>query len=103
MRDLFDGFLSAFDDADVLCLLDIYPAGEDAIPDVSSHRLYEAILKRGHLNVRYLGALAGAANKLAQMTAPGDVILTLGAGDIYMLGDQLLAELGVERTTHEQA
>ena len=45
-------FLSAFDDADVLFLLDIYPAGEDAIPDVSSHRLYEAIRARGHLDVR---------------------------------------------------
>ncbi len=106
MRDLFDGFLSAFDDADVLYLLDIYAAGEDAIADISSHRLYEAILQRGHLNVRYLGALSGAAQKLAELTMPGDVVLTLGAGDIYGLGDQLLAELGelgVERKTHEQA
>lgn len=103
MRDLFDGFLSAFDDADVLYLMDIYPAGEDAIAEVSSHRLYEAILKRGHLNVRYLGGIGGAANKLADLTAPGDVVLTLGAGDIYGLGEELLAELGVERKTHEQA
>jgi len=87
----------------MLCLMDIYPAGEDAIPGVSSHRLYEAILKRGHLNVRYLGALGGAAQKLAELTVPGDVVLTLGAGDIYALGDQLLAELGVERKTHAQA
>ncbi len=103
MRDLFDGFLSAFDDADMLCLMDIYSAGEDAIPEVSSHRLYEAMLQRGHLNVRYLGAPAGAAQKLAELTMPGDVVLTLGAGDIYQLGDQILAELGVERKTHEQA
>jgi UDP-N-acetylmuramate--alanine ligase len=103
MRDLFDGFLSAFDDADMLCLMDIYSAGEDAIPEVSSHRLYEAMLQRGHLNVRYLGAPTGAAQKLAELTLPGDVVLTLGAGDIYQLGDQILAELGVERKTHEQA
>ena len=103
MRDLFDGFLSAFDDADVLYLMDIYPAGEDAIAEVSSHRLYEAILKRGHLNVRYLGGIGDAAHKLADLTAPGDVVLTLGAGDIYGLGEELLAELGVERKTHEQA
>ena len=49
--------------------------------------------KRGHLNVRYLGGINGAAQKLADMTLPGDVVLTLGAGDIYQLGDQLLAEL----------
>jgi UDP-N-acetylmuramate--alanine ligase len=103
MRDLFDGFLSAFDDADMLCLMDIYSAGEDAIPEVTSHRLYEAILQRGHLNVRYIGGVNDAARKLADMTMPGDVVLTLGAGDIYALGDQLLAELGVERKTHEQA
>jgi UDP-N-acetylmuramate--alanine ligase len=103
MRDLFDGFLSAFDDADVLCLMDIYAAGEDLIEDVSSRRLYEAMMARGHLNVRYLGGLAGAALKLAELTAPGDLVLTLGAGDIYKLGDQLLAELGVERKTNEQA
>jgi len=87
----------------MLCLMDIYAAGEDAIPEVSSHRLYEATLKRGHLNARYLGGINGAAHKLAEMTMPGDVVLTLGAGDIYALGDQLLAELGVERKTHEQA
>jgi len=103
MRDLFDGFLSAFDDADALYLMDIYPAGEDSIEGVSSHRLYEAILKRGHLNVRYLGGLADAARKLAELTVAGDVVLTLGAGDVYQLGDQLLAELGAERKTHEQA
>ena len=103
MRDLFDGFLTAFDDADMLCLMDIYSAGEDAIAGVSSHRLYEAISQRGHLNVKYLGGVAGAARKLVDLTMPGDVVLTLGAGDIYGLGDQLLAELGVEQKAHEQA
>jgi UDP-N-acetylmuramate--alanine ligase len=103
MRDLFDGFLSAFDDADMLCLMDIYSAGEDAIEKVTSHRLYEAISQRGHLSVKYLGGVAGAARKLADLTMPGDVVLTLGAGDIYALGDQLLAELGVEQKAHEQA
>jgi UDP-N-acetylmuramate--alanine ligase len=87
----------------MLCLMDIYPAGEDAIPEVTSHRLYEAISQRGHLNARYLGGLSGAAAKLAEITMPGDVVLTLGAGDIYALGDQLLAELGVEQKAHEQA
>ena len=103
MRDLFDGFFSAFDDADMLCLMDIYPRARMRFRRSSSHRLYEAMLQRGHLNVRYLGGIAGAARKLADLTMPGDVVLTLGAGDIYQLGDQLLAELGVERKTHEQA
>ena len=56
LRDLFDDFLSAFDDADVLYLFDVYPAGEEPIADVSSRRLYEALRARGHLEVHYLGA-----------------------------------------------
>ena len=52
LRDLFDDFLWAFDDADMLCLMDIYPAGEEAIAEVSSQRLYEAMRARGHLDVR---------------------------------------------------
>ena len=55
LRDLFDDFLGAFDDADVLYLLEVYSAGEEPIAEVSSRRLYEALRARGHLDVRYLG------------------------------------------------
>ena len=103
MRDLFDGFLSAFDDADMLCLMDIYSAGEDAIPEVSSHRLYEAIMKRGHLNVRYLGGITGAAQKARGPDDAWRCRADARRGRHLQLGDQLLAELGVERKTHEQA
>jgi UDP-N-acetylmuramate--alanine ligase len=50
-RDLFDEFLSAFDDADVLLLTEIYPAGEDRIDGVSGEHLYQALKRRGHLDV----------------------------------------------------
>lgn len=103
LRDLFDEFLGAFDDADVLYVIDLYSAGEDAIADVSSRRLYEALHARGHLDVRYAGALDGAAARIADTTAPGDLIVTLGAGDIYRLGEELLARLGAGSKTHEQA
>ncbi len=103
MRDLFDEFLGAFDDASALYLLDIYPAGEDPIEGVSSRRLYEALRARGHLEVHYLGDASRAARDLAQASRAGDLIVTLGAGDIYKLGDEILAELGDEANLHEPA
>jgi len=103
MRDLFDDFLTAFDDAGALYLLDIYPAGEDPIPGVSSRRLYEAIRARGHLEVHYLGAEVDAAREVALASRRGDLIVTLGAGDIHKLGAKILDALAHEARPHEHA
>jgi UDP-N-acetylmuramate--alanine ligase len=103
LRDLFDDFLGAFDDAGVLFLLDVYPAGEDPIAGISSRRLYEALRARGHLEVHYLdGALPPSAS-VAKASRAGDLIVTMGAGDVYRLGDGILAALGDEAKVHEQA
>jgi UDP-N-acetylmuramate--alanine ligase len=93
LRDLFDDFLTAFDDTDILYLIEVYAAGEDPIADASSRRLYESLRARGHLNVRYLGDEADPAAIVASESGPGDVIVTLGAGDVYKLGERLLATL----------
>ncbi len=103
LRDLFDEFLGAFDDAGALFLLDIYPAGEDAIPGVSSRRLSEALRARGHLDVHYVDGVTSAASEVAKASRAGDLIVTLGAGDIYKLGDEILAALGDEANVHEPA
>lgn len=103
MRDLFDEFLTAFDDAGALFILDIYPAGEDPIPGVSSRRLYEAIRARGHLEVHYLGRELEPAREVADASGSGDLIVTLGAGDIYKLGDRILGALADEAKPHEHA
>jgi UDP-N-acetylmuramate--alanine ligase len=103
LRDLFDDFLNAFDDADLLYLVEVYPAGEEPIADVSARRLYEALRVRGHLNVHYLGDEAAPAERVADSTAPGDLIVTLGAGDVYKLGEAVLAALGGEMKLHERA
>jgi len=103
VRDLFDEFLSAFDDAGALYLLDIYPAGEDPIHGVSSRRLYEALRARGHLDVHYLDAASSPALEVAKASQRGDLIVTLGAGDIYKLGDEILAALADEASFHEPA
>ncbi len=100
MRDLFDEFLAAFDDADVLYLMDIYSAGEEPIPEVSSRRLYEALRARGHADVHYIGG-NGERLRVAADSRPGDVIVTLGAGDVYKIGDEILSALGEEAKPHE--
>jgi UDP-N-acetylmuramate--alanine ligase len=94
LRDLFDEFLGAFDDTDVLYLLDVYSAGEDPIAEATSRRLYESLRARGHLNVRYLGDDLNPAATVANESVSGDVIVTLGAGDIYKLGERVLTVLG---------
>src|SRR5208337_2746113 len=103
LRDLFDDFLSAFDDADVLYLFDVYPAGEEPIAGVSARRLYEALRARGHLEVHYLGAEEDPAARIAAGSRAGDVIATLGAGDIYKLGGEVLDALRAEVRIHEGA
>jgi UDP-N-acetylmuramate--alanine ligase len=103
VRDLFDEFLGAFDDAGALFLLDIYPAGEDPIQGVSSRRLFEALRARGHLEAHYLEGQRSPASEVARVSRPGDLIVTLGAGDIHRLGPQILDALGDEANWHEPA
>jgi UDP-N-acetylmuramate--alanine ligase len=92
-RDLFNEFLDAFDDADALVLTDIYSAGEQRIEGVSAEAVYQALRRRGHLDVRYVPARERVADTLLELVRPGDVVLTLGAGDIHRTGDELLARL----------
>jgi len=103
VRDLFDEFLGAFDEAGALFLLDIYPAGEDPIQGVSSRRLYEALRARGHLEAHYLEGERSLAREVAKASRPGDLIVTLGAGDVYRLGPEILDALGDEGNLHERA
>jgi UDP-N-acetylmuramate--alanine ligase len=103
LRDLFDDFLSAFDDADLLYLFDVYPAGEEPIAEVSSRRLYEALRARGHLEVHYLGDEEDRAARIAAGSRSGDVIATMGAGDIYKMGGEVLNALSAEVKVHEGA
>ena len=92
-QDLFNDFVSAFDGADRLILTDIYPAGEDPIAGVSSEALYQAIKKQGRLDVEHIAAREEIVNRLVASLTSGDIVLTLGAGDIHRVGDALVAAL----------
>jgi UDP-N-acetylmuramate--alanine ligase len=92
-RDLFSDFLSAFDGADHVVLTEIYPAGEDPIPGVRAEALYQALKRRGHLDVEFIADRDEIAARLTPRLHKGDVVLTLGAGDIYKVGERLLKSL----------
>ncbi len=102
LRDLFDEFVVAFDDADLLYLCEVYSAGEDPIAGVTARRLYEALRARGHIEVRYLGDEADPAHRVAADSAADDLIVTLGAGDVYKIGEAVLRILGAGVQTHER-
>ena len=89
-RDLKDEFARSFYGADVLLITDIYAASEDPIDGISSRALAEQVERFGHRHVEYIGGLTGAATKLKEVARPGDLVLTLGAGNVYQAGDELL-------------
>src|SRR4029077_11474639 len=66
-RDLFNEFLDAFDDADALVLTDIYSAGEQRIEGLSAEAVYQALRRRGHLDVRYVPARERVADTLLEL------------------------------------
>ncbi len=89
-RALFDEFTTAFRRADVLVLTDIYAASEAPIEGVDSQALLEAIRRHGQRRVSLVPALEELPGALLAILRPGDLLLTLGAGNIVRVGDQVL-------------
>ncbi len=96
-RALFREFTTAFPNADVLILTDIYAASEDPIPGVSSRALAGAIRETGQTDVTYLADFDAIVDHLIRIAKPSDVILTQGAGSVWKIGTEFL-----ERTRDEE-
>jgi UDP-N-acetylmuramate--alanine ligase len=90
---LFQDFLTAFNDANVLVLTEIYPAGEDRIEGVEAKTLCEGIRDHGHKNVTFIETKKEIVDHLLRIIAPGDLVITLGAGDIWQVSDELMRRL----------
>jgi UDP-N-acetylmuramate--alanine ligase len=71
-------------------LTEIYPAGEDPIPGISAEKVFEGIKEHGHKQVLFIPDRKEIVDRLRSMMKPGDVILILGAGDIWQVGEELL-------------
>ena len=102
-QHLRQDFLTAFNQSDVLVVMDIYGAGEAPIPGVHARDLAEGIAAHGHRDVRYMGGDRPAiVDFLCETTRSGDLVLTLGAGDVGALGAEVLARLGADRRRPER-
>jgi len=88
---LFQEFVSAFHEADLLLVFDVYPAGEEPIPGASGERLCEAIRDHGHKAAFYAGKAADAAADVLPRLRPGDIFLIMGAGDVWKLADVVVS------------
>jgi UDP-N-acetylmuramate--alanine ligase len=88
-----DDFARSFHQADTVALLDIYAASEAPIPGVSSEALAARLRAFGHREAHLAGSIENAVALIASIAQPGDAVLTLGAGNVWQAGDQLLSRL----------
>lgn len=90
---LFDELTRAFNRADVVLISDVYAAGEEPIEGATSKSLVEAIRAHGHRDVTWVPERTDLAGAILERLQPGDVVITLGAGDITKTGPELLTRL----------
>lgn len=90
---LLDEFATAFTDADSVAVLDIYAASETPIPAISGAKLAERIDKSGAVHAVYVASFAEATQAAANAAQSGDLVLTLGAGNVSQLGPRVLEHL----------
>lgn len=89
-QDLMEDFAKSFNNADIVYLLDIYPASEKPIEGITAEVLTEKIEEFGHKNVQFIGGVETAADLVVKDLQPNDLVITLGAGSITNLSDEIL-------------
>ena len=95
-RDFYEDFVAVLSDCDVLVLLDVYPAGEAAIPGADSRSLTRSIRQRGTLEPVFAERIEDVPGLLSGLVLDGDVVVTQGAGDVSRLA-QDLSEITVKQ------
>jgi len=90
---LMDSFATAFNQADVLVVTEVYPAGEPPIPGITGRALYEAARQFGHKNVHFEPNLKKLPPLIGRLTRPGDIVLAQGAGNITKVVPEIIAVL----------
>ena len=92
-RDFHREFGSAFYQADVLVVTDVYPAREQPIPGVTGEMVAKAAKEFGHRAVHYVEDKNAVAEFLEGIVKSGDMLITLGAGDVYKIGEKFLSKV----------
>jgi len=101
-QQLFKEFGSSFFDAEVLIVTDIYPAREKPIEGVTGQLITDSARNFGHKGVHFLADKKELPATLEQLIMPGDIIITMGAGDIYKYGEQFVQALNAGLPTLKQ-
>jgi len=92
-KALFEEFLTAFYQADHVAVMDIYAAGEEPIPEASAEALADGISGHGHKSCCYTGDAIATIEHLQAVLQPGDILITLGAGNVWQVGMDMLKML----------
>ena len=90
---LLGEFSTAFYQADRLFVTEIYAAGEAPIPGVSGRQIADGVAGHGHRHVAFVADKSDLAKAVLDQVAPGDMVLTLGAGDVWRVGEEILDRL----------
>jgi UDP-N-acetylmuramate--alanine ligase len=93
LRDLFDGFCTAFNVADTVLVAPVYPAGEPPIPGYDRDSLVEGLRLRGHRDARPIEGAEFLPETIAASVRPGDLVVLLGAGNITQWANALPGQL----------
>lgn len=93
-RDLFDDFVNSFYDAGRLYVTEIYPASEQPIEGVSGRRLFEEIKNHGYRDAFFVEDKDDIPGTLQKVLKKGDLVVFLGAGDVWRQGLRILERLG---------
>jgi len=92
-QELYKEFGLSFFDAEVMVVTDVYPSREKPIEGVTGKLIADTAEKYGHRNVVYVEDKNAVSDKLKEIIEPGDIIITMGAGDIYISGDTFVDEI----------
>ena len=90
-RDFYREFGRSFFQSDVLVITPIYPAREKQIPGISGKMIADAAIQTGHKNVHYIESNDKIIGKIEEVSKPDDIVITMGAGNIYQFGEQFIS------------
>lgn len=92
-RDFHEEFGKSFHNADIVVITDVYPAREKPIDGVTGELVARSASNFGHRNVHYIERREDVAARVLELVEPGDVVMTLGAGDVWKIGEEIVERL----------
>jgi len=92
-RDFYRQFAEALHHADTGLVVDIYPAREQPISGISAAMIADYAASIGYKNIRYIGLKENAVDEVAAIANEGDMVITMGAGDVFRINDKLIRKL----------